>query len=191
MSVVIAIKDKNKVYMGCDKQVSSGGNKNNLGGQCQKVWHYNGLPDIVIGGVGSLRDIQIIQTTPDLIDVPTLVLGQINYQYLVQNFFTKEYEILKDKNRIAKSEGDYVNFTNCALLLAFEDKMYHIDQEGSVLESDDFLVIGSGADVATGVLENNKTKKPEVRIKEAIKACAENTLYVNNDIYITDTKSEK
>ena len=68
--------------------------------------------------------------------------------------------------------------------------MYKIDGEGSVLENDDYLVIGSGEAIATGVLESNKSKKPQDRIIQAIKACADKTLYVNNSIYITSTDLE-
>ena len=191
MSVVIAIKDKerNCIYVGCDKQVTCGNNKKTLKGECQKVWHFNELPDIILGGCGSLRDIQILQTSPDLLDLTHIVLNQINYPYLVQNFFTKEFELLAQKNRIPKDEqGNLENSVGCSIILAVEDRMYEIDQEGTVMESEDYLVIGSGSDVAIGVLENNKSKKPITRIKEAIKACSDRTVYVNDKILIGDTK---
>ena len=192
MSVVIAIKDKDKVYVGCDTQVTVGGNKHVLKGESQKVWHYNNLPDVVMGGSGSLRDIQILQTTPDLLDLTHILLGEVKYEYLVQHFFTREYEVLMQKNRIMRDAlGNYENIVNCHLILAFEDKMFAIDGEGCVIEGDDYLVIGSGSDIATGILETNKSKKPEIRIKEAIEACADNTIYVNNTIYITSTEIEK
>lgn len=188
MSVIIAIKEKNKIYMGCDTQVSGGNSKITLNGKSQKVWHHNDLPDLVVGGAGSLRDVQIIQTSVNLFELPPVLLGQINYNYMVQNFFTSVYNILAEKNRISRDvNGQLVNTINCEFIVAFEDSMYLVDQEGVVTESENYLVIGSGSEVAIGVLENNKGKKAEVRIREAIKACSENTLYVNNDVYITNT----
>ena len=192
MSVVIAIKDKNKIYLGCDTQASGGNNKINLkDASSQKVWHHNNLPDLVLGGAGSLRDIQIIQTSINLFDLTSVLLNKIDYTFLVQHFFTNVYNILAEKNRIGRdTTGNLVNIIDCEFIVAFGDKMYHIDQEGTVIEANDYLVIGSGSEVAIGVLENNKNKKPQTRIQEAIKACAENTLYVNNEMYITDTTEE-
>ena len=77
---------------------------------------------------------------------------------------------------------------NNEFIVAIEDKMYIVDREGTVIEGNDYLVIGSGEDVATGVLENNKNKKPETRIKEAILACSDKTLFVNSEILITTTE---
>ena len=37
MSVVIAIKHKNKIYLGCDTQVSASATKQNLKGTNQKI----------------------------------------------------------------------------------------------------------------------------------------------------------
>ena len=191
MSVVIAIKHKNKIYIGCDTQVSTTlGDKSSLAGECQKVWHYEDLPDLVMGGVGSLRDLQIIQTSHDIFQPLEILLNKINYSYLVQNFFTNVYNTLKRFDRVAEKGIEELPSVADSWIVAFKDKMYKIDGEGSVLESDDYLVIGSGEAIATGVLESNKGKKPQDRITQAIKACADKTLYVNNSIYITSTDLE-
>ena len=122
MSVVIAIKQKNGIYVGCDTQITVGNNKYAMKGESQKVWHYNNLPDVVMGGSGSLRDIQILQTSTELLDLTHILLGEVNYNYLVQNFFTREYEILMQKNRIPRdAQGNYENMVNCHLILAFEN----------------------------------------------------------------------
>lgn len=189
MSVVIAIKQKDKIIIGCDTQVSSGnGYKSRLKGENQKIWHHNDLPNLVIGGVGSLRDIQLIQTNKELIDPMAILTKKIDFDYLVNNFFTSVYMALLDKNRVPLNEqGHPAAVIESVFLVAFEDKMYVVDQDGSVIEGDDYLVIGSGSSVATGVLETNKNKKAKDRIMEAIEACSENTLYVNEHVILTST----
>lgn len=190
MSVVIAIKHKNKIYLGCDTQVSTLSNKDNLKGASQKIWHYKDLAEIALGGVGSLRDIQLIQTMDNLFKPLDLLAGTIDFHYLVNDFFTDIYERLLSKHRIPFMEGrpTPLPIIEAELIVAIEDKMYMIGQDGSVIEGDDYLVIGSGEDIATGVLENNKNKKPETRIKEAITACSDKTLFVNSEILITTTE---
>ena len=189
MSVVIAIKQKDKIYVGCDTQVSSGsGYKGQLKGPNQKIWHHNDLPNLVMGGVGSLRDIQIIQTCKDVIDPLAILTKGVDFSYLVNNFFSNVYTTLLEKNRVPLNEhGHPASTIESAFLVAIDDKMFIVDQDGSVMGGEDYLVIGSGASVATGVLETNKNKKAKDRILEAIQACSDNTLYVNEHVVLTST----
>lgn len=190
MSVVIAIKDKStgEIVVGCDSQVSCGNNKNKLTGQSTKIWRYNNLPSIVFGGVGALRDIQLIQTSHDLINELDIYKFNVDYEYCVNKLFTKIWEVLVSFNRVYKDpNGNLSNTIGSQFLLAFADKAFTFDYDGAVMEIDDYLVIGSGQDVAIGVLENNKSKSPKNRIKEAIKACSEKTLYVNDEVQILCT----
>ena len=58
MSLVIAIKDKDRIVLGADKQVSTGGSKEHT---CTKIWPVDELPGAIMGSVGSARASQIIQ----------------------------------------------------------------------------------------------------------------------------------
>ena len=56
MSVVIAIKDGDKILMGGDCQVSYGGNKSTLvSPNLMKVWEVEGHPNTIMGGVGAFK----------------------------------------------------------------------------------------------------------------------------------------
>ena len=58
MSLVIAIRDKDRIVLGADKQVSTGGSKEHTS---TKIWPVAELPGAIMGGVGSARASQIIQ----------------------------------------------------------------------------------------------------------------------------------
>ena len=58
MSLVIAIKDKDRIVFGADKQVSGAGSKSH---NTIKIWDVPELPGAIMGGVGSLRASQVIQ----------------------------------------------------------------------------------------------------------------------------------
>lgn len=73
------------------------------------------------------------------------------------------------------------------LTLAFKDKAWVINDNFSVLEVDEYDVIGSGAEVALGVLNTTNDELVESRITQAIQAAADNTLYVGGDIDILHT----
>ena len=190
MSVIIAIKDKKRhcIVCGCDSQVTCGTTKRKLTGEATKLWKHNELPFLIVGGVGSLRDIQLVQTNEDMFHEKALFMGGIDYRYMVNNFVDDLYKLMLDHNRIEILQTNIPSPNmGSSFLVAFDDTAFEVGQDGSVIEIDDFLVLGSGTEVAMGVLSNNKDKEPKQRIIEAIKACAENTIYVNNDILIMDT----
>lgn len=190
MSVIIAIKDKKRhcIVCGCDSQVTCGNTKRKLTGESTKLWKHNELPFLIVGGVGSLRDIQLVQTNEDMFHEKALFMGGIDYRYMVNNFVDDLYKLMLDHNRIEILQTNIPSPNmGSSFLVAFDDTAFEVGQDGSVIEIDDFLVLGSGTEVAIGVLSNNKDKEPKQRIIEAIKACAENTIYVNNDITIMDT----
>ena len=58
MSLVVAIKDKDRIVLGADKQASTGGTKDHTN---TKIWKLEELPGAIIGSVGSARASQIIQ----------------------------------------------------------------------------------------------------------------------------------
>lgn len=64
MSLVIAVKDNDRVVLGADKQISTGDSKNHTS---TKIWPVCDLPGAVMGGVGSARASQVIQYS-DIID---------------------------------------------------------------------------------------------------------------------------
>ena len=182
MSIVIGIKTKDNVYLGADTQVSYGGLKDSLTGECSKLWRVKGTTEGVMGGVGRLRDTQIIQTAFPLIALEDVVAG-INYDYVVTSLFDSIYNELLKHNRISRDEhGNFSNQTHNSFLFAYGKELYEISEDGAVIETDDYLVIGSGAEVAMGVLETNKDKTPVERITEAIVACSNKTLYVNSEV---------
>ena len=58
MSLVIAIRDKDRIVLGADKQASTGGTKDHTN---TKIWRIEELPGAIIGSVGAARASQIIQ----------------------------------------------------------------------------------------------------------------------------------
>lgn len=186
MSVIVAVKDKKtgEITVGCDNQVSCGNLKSNLKDNgFSKIWNYDANGYTILGGVGALRDIQLIQTDETLLDAVDVVLNGIDYSFVVREFFTRIYETLKKYNRVAViDQGIYSPVIGSKFILVHNDNAWVIDYDGAVVEIEDYLVLGSGEEVAIGVLENNKNKKPKQRIEEAIQACADTTLYVNNNI---------
>lgn len=86
MSVVVALKHDSVIYMGCDSQVSDSRSKFTLSNPNNyKIWKLKGFEDYCIfGGVGSLRDINIMRISGDLVDELTILKDNVNFEYVVE-----------------------------------------------------------------------------------------------------------
>ena len=82
MSLVVAIKDKDRIVFGADKQVSGAGSKSH---NTIKIWDVPELPGAIMGGVGSLRASQVIQYSKliDLNAMADLSYGTIDTNYII------------------------------------------------------------------------------------------------------------
>lgn len=79
-----------------------------------------------------------------------------------------------------------------AFIFAYKDRAWTIWHDLSVSEIEEYFAIGSGSDVARGVLFATPEKNPFDRIVTSIEAAAESTLYVDNgiDLLATGTYDE-
>lgn len=185
MSVVIAIKDKNSIVMGCDKQVTQG---RGLKGKIpSKIFEINNCKGGLMGSTGLVRGIQLLQVQDNLIDELTQLKGEVNFKYCVLTLYERIYKLFTQYRLVEKENGELVNYLPNSFIFAYKDRAFSIDSDGCVTEIEDFLVIGSGTETAQAVLMSNRNKKPEERIKEAIQACSEKTLYVDNEVVIKRT----
>ncbi len=188
MSLVVAIKDKDRIVLGADKQASTGGSKDHT---CTKIWKLEELPGAIMGGVGSARASQIIQYS-QIID-KNLLNKEINTDFIVRVLAPTLAAGLKANGIVVDaSDGAKCDMMPNAFIFAYKDKAWSIWHDLSVSEIGEYIAIGSGSDVARGVLYATSEKDPFSRIVTSIEAAAESTLYVDNgiDLLATDTYEE-
>ena len=188
MSLVVAVKDKDRVVLGSDKQASTSFNKEH---SATKIWEVVDLPGAIMGSVGSMRASQIIQYSRiinlnDLFDK-----GGISTGYIINSLVPAIVAQLQAAGMPLTASED--KDMPCAMIpnvfiFAFEDKAWMIWNDLSVSEIDEYLVIGSGSEVATGVLFATKEKNPFERIITCIDAASETTLFVDDGVDLLATK---
>lgn len=188
MSVVVAIKEENKVYIGADSQVTRGGTRATLKNQNNyKVWKVRGTDNCLMAHVGVLRDANIVRLMDGLVTEYDAFKNRVDFEfvvkYVVQDIFEelKKYKYLKDDVYFDHMESKY--------LFAYRDKLFLINSDGCVLEIDDYVAIGSGEDQAIGSLLSTEGEQPKTRIIKAIKASAASDIYVDYPIVVSDTKN--
>ena len=189
MSVVVAIKEGDKIYLGADSQVTKGGsrttlkNKNNY-----KIWKVDGVDNCMMGHVGNVRDANIVRLMGGLIDDYDEYRERVNYRFVVKYVVPEIIKELKNAHFL-KLEGDYLDYLNSSFLFAYKDKLFYIGTDATVMEIDDYVAIGSGSQEALGSLLSTEGQNPKKRLVKAIKASAANDIYVDYPIIISDTDS--
>lgn len=184
MSVVVAVKKDNIVYIGADSQCTCNGTKicssniNNL-----KIWSVRGVENCVIGHVGSVREANLIKTNSDYIFKDE---GKIDFDFIVNCVVENIYNLLDSKKLIYKDSDD-MPMMHSRFLICYENKIYKIGKDFAVIEIDECTALGSAELEATGSLYSSKGEDPIVRISKAIKVAACNDIYVSDPIIIMNT----
>jgi 20S proteasome alpha/beta subunit len=188
MSLVVAIKDKDRIILGADKQASTGTTKDHTN---TKIWKLDELPGAIMGSVGSLRASQIIQYS-QIID-KNLLSQDLDTEFIVRVLAPTLAAGLKSNGVVVDaSDSAKCDMMPNAFIFAYKDKAWTIWHDLSVSEIDEYFAIGSGSEVARGALYATPEQNPFARIAISIEAAAESTLYVDNgiDLLATETKEE-
>ena len=184
MSLVIAIKEKDRIVLGADKQSSAGGTKDHTN---TKIWRLDELPGAVMGSVGSARASQIIQYA-NIID-KNLLGKELDTEFIVRVLAPTIAGGLKANGIVVdSSDGAKCDLMPNAFIFAYKDKAWTIWHDLSVSEIDEYFAIGSGSEVARGALFATPDRDPFERIVTGIEAAAESTLYVDNGIDLLATE---
>lgn len=191
MSVVVAIKKDGKVYLGADSQVTKGGTRQTLKNPNNyKIWKVKGTDHCLMAHVGTVRDANVVRIMDDVVDELAAFHEEINYEYVVRDVVPHILHQLRSFGFLAKEEGRAFSGMDSEFLFAYEDKLFHINSDGCVIEIDDSVAIGSGALEAIGsILSTSNAEKPGSRIVKAIKASAANDIYVDYPIILTNTET--
>jgi ATP-dependent protease HslVU (ClpYQ) peptidase subunit len=198
MSVVIAIKEKDRIYMGCDSQVTIGSGKRTLKSVNNfKIWKVEDHPNCLMGGVGNFRDLCFIRCTPGIIPETNLLLGNLDYPTVVTQIVPAIWQSLVayglyPESPLVIDENKGTGALGSQFLIGCGTDLFSLGADGTVEEIEDYIAIGSGDDLALGSLKTTEGSNlsPEERIAAAIDAAARGNAYVSNPIIVADTASE-
>ena len=189
MSVVVAIKEKNRIYIGADSQVTKGGTRTTLKNPNNyKIWKVDGSENCLMGHVGNLRDSNIIRLMRNVIDDYDEFYKRVDYRFIVSYLVPEIVKRLKEA-QFVKCGDNYIDYIDSSFLFAYKDVLFFINTDLSVIEIDDYIAIGSGANEAIGSLHSTVGQDPLKRIIKAIKSSAANDIYVDYPIIISDTET--
>lgn len=186
---VIALKDKNAVYIASDslldeyrfKYVSR--SEDNY-----EVFPLKGASNVLMGHCGMDREGDLIKTAFLL---PDDFKDEITFETVVRIIVPNMFKELKEAGYLKKdASGDDLHFESQWILIT-QNKIFVISYSGSVNTFDEFAAISERPAVLMGSLFSSIGKKPEDRIKEAFVALGKNGLYTSFPIVYASTKNPK
>ena len=187
MSVVVAIKENGRVYLGADSQVTYGGSRKSLSNPNNyKIWKLKDAENCLIGSVGRCRDANVLRILKNVVSELDVIHNSINFEWVVSTLVPRLFRELEQYSLLETEGGLHMN---SSFLFAYKDQLFEISSDGCVIEIDDFDAIGSGANQAVGSLLSTIGKSPTSRITAAIKASATSDIYVDYPIVLSDTES--
>lgn len=188
MSVVVAIKKGNKVFVGADSQVTRGGTRATLKNPNNyKIWKVRGVDNCLMAHVGNVRDANIIRLIDGLVTEYNVYRNHVDYEFVVKKIVPDIFSELKEAGYL--KDEKFIDHMESRFLFTFRDQLYVINTDGCVLEIDDYVAMGSGEDQAIGSLLSTEGEDPRMRIIKAIKATAASDIYVDYPIILTDTET--
>lgn len=193
MSLVVVIKDKDRIVMGADKQGTMGDSKSHT---ATKVWPVKGYEGLLMGGVGMCRANQLMQYISCLIDRNDFENGEVDLteEYVAMILApTIQRTLAAHGISITGGEEDGMQFPGLpnAYVVAYKDKAWLIGQDLTVEEIDDYLAIGSGSAYAKGVLFATADKDPFERIAMSIEAASMEICSVDDCVEVLTTEERE
>lgn len=186
MSVVVAIKENGRVYLGCDSQATKGGTRTTLKNPNNyKIWNVLGVEACAMGHVGFVREACVVRLLDDLVRDIDVYRDAIDFGFVVRRVVPAIIDALNDA-RFRDPEETFTGFDS-SYFFAYKDRLYTIMSDGAVMEIDDYAAIGSGRDQAIGSLLSTEGQDPVTRIVKAIKSSAASDIYVDYPIVLLDT----
>lgn len=190
MSVVVAVRDEGSIWLAADSQVTSGFTKGLLT-STNNFKLSRTKEGIIIGGVGSLRDLNIVFTA----DRPwftegALLKNEIKFPEIVRFTVPSLFDELRKHKRIAVEDG--IEVMQSIFIFAYKETCFVIQQDGAVLELDDMFATGSGGDVAESaytILRDVDLGAKEKAVRVVMSSC-ERDLFVDYPILVANTERD-
>ncbi len=140
MSVVVAIKKNGVIYMGADTQISARDSRSRTDSETR--YKVQKLPSgVLLGGTGNSTNIQRILEKPSVFNVEEK--EGLTKRFIVEKIAPKIYKTIKEEGLLENKEGKQIDI-GCSLILAYKEKMFHIDSSLAVYAGEKYILIGSG-----------------------------------------------
>lgn len=182
MSVIVAIKDGDTIYMGADSQRTTQSGRVDRGFN-ESYLKINRMDNgILVGFCGSVTSKQIVMSTSNIFTLDKD--GQLTKRHIVREIVPRLVELF---DQIGDDQGEM----KVGIMLAYKDKLYTILADLSVRCITYGASIGAGSKFAWYALFGMKDLPVRERILNALKESARRTESVSGPYVLIDTQSNQ
>lgn len=186
MSLIVAIKKDDAIYIGADtlitqgtSQLLFGTNHNN-----SKIKLFDN--GIIVGNVGGLSASHnlINLSLDEKISKDTRLTKEIIAKHIVNPLILDT----KSRNNGQKQDNGVLNL-DMSLIIAKDDELFLMNHEGGVYICESYATIGSGRNEAYPFLVSIKSESPQGKLLKALSFVSKLNIGVGAPFMIADTKS--
>ena len=185
MSILIAYKKGDTVYMGTDtRTIVNDHKKNELRGCNLKIQKL--ANDMLLGITGERLERQTLIAYSEIFTLDKN--GKLTKKHIVKEIIPKLITVLEKEGLLIEKEGE-LPYMKAVILLVHKGTIYEICSGFAVIKYEDFQVVGRVSDYAHATLMNTKPMDSiEERIVKALDIVAENSQYVGKPYLLINTK---
>ena len=185
MSILIAYKKDDTVYMGTDtRTIVNDHKKNELRGCNLKIQKL--ANDMLLGITGERLERQTLIAYSEIFTLDKN--GKLTKKHIVKEIVPKLITVLEKEGLLIEKEGE-LPYMKAVILLVHKGTIYEICSGFAVIKYEDFQVVGRVSDYAHATLMNTKPMDNiEERIVKALDIVAENSQYVGKPYLLINTK---
>ena len=187
MSILIAYKKGDTVYMGTDTRVIVNDHKKNELCECNyKIQQLdNGM---LVGITGERIERQTLFAYSDIFSLDNK--GELTRKHIIKEIIPSLLSVLVKEDLLVEKEGELPHM-KAVILLAYKNTLYEICSSFAVIKYEDFQAVGSAADYAQATLLNTKeTDDMNERIVKALDIVSHNSQLVGSPYLLIDTKEQ-
>ncbi len=180
MSVIVAIKNEDVIYMGCDTLTSTGNDKEyRLQESAFKISKLQS--GMLVGICGNVVVHQCLCADESIFDIEGDTLTKKD---IVNNIIPR----IKERLYNMTSELTEPEEMPISIIVAYKDKMFRIFSYYLVLGIEDYCAIGAGSDYTFASLSNKDLQIRE-RVVGGLKTSAKYSIAVSKPFVLIDTKN--
>ena len=185
MSILIAYKKGDTVYMGTDTRVIAGDSKRNE--LCECNYKIQNLDNGMLFGItGERLERQTLIAYSEIFTLDKN--GELTKKHIVKEIIPNLLSVLEKENLIVEKDGE-LPYVKATVLLAHKDTLYEICANFAFIKYEDFQVLGRVADSAQATMANTKeTDDINERIVKALDIASSNSQCVGKPYLLIDTK---
>lgn len=135
MSIIIIIREKDNIYIGCQTHHSYNDvSINTINTSNDAIWFDNNKKDILLGHVGRDLYLNILKTSDFFLDKES----NFSYKYIVDNIVPHYFDIVNEIENHDKEKG---LFLNSQALFAKDNEAFVLSNDGTINSIEDFAIL--------------------------------------------------